>query len=138
MNGTKKITDGDVRKDFPGGFPGDKHDCFTKEGRDNEENAMFDWTSKLLHWRMNNLLISKGKQTQFVPWKGVYVITRQYDGKTCMTILNGKSSASKLDIKRYAEIIGNNKTAVDVITGNKISIDKDIELSPKETLIIEF
>lgn len=31
MNGTKAVTDGNVRKDFPGGFPGDKRDAFTPE-----------------------------------------------------------------------------------------------------------
>ena len=33
MNGTKKQTDGYVRCDFPGGFPGDAQNAFTKEGR---------------------------------------------------------------------------------------------------------
>jgi hypothetical protein len=49
MNGTKEKTDGDVRKDFPGGFPGDTHNCFTKEGRTQSEQAMFTWLSRLLH-----------------------------------------------------------------------------------------
>ena len=51
MNGTKEKTDGNVRKDFPGGFKGDSHNAFTREGRTAEENAMFDWLSRLLHWR---------------------------------------------------------------------------------------
>ena len=33
MNGTKTETDGNVRQDFPGGFPGDKVNKFTREGR---------------------------------------------------------------------------------------------------------
>lgn len=32
MNGTKEKTDGYVRKDFPGGFPGDDHNAFTAGG----------------------------------------------------------------------------------------------------------
>ncbi len=38
MNGTKEITDGYVRKDFPGGFPGDDHNAFTADGRTKAEN----------------------------------------------------------------------------------------------------
>ena len=38
MNGTKEVTDGYVRKDFPGGFPNDTHNAFTKDGRTNAEN----------------------------------------------------------------------------------------------------
>ena len=138
MNGTKEVTDGNVRKDFPGGFPGDTHNCFTREGRTRAENAMFDWTSRLLHWRQGNEAISKGKQTQFIPWHGVYVLARQYKGKNVMTILNGKRQTAKMEVGRYAEIIGTHTTARNVITGQAVDLSKDIELTPRETLIIEF
>lgn len=138
MNGTKEVTDGNVRKDFPGGFPGDTHNCFTREGRTRAENAMFDWTSRLLHWRQGNEAISKGKQTQFIPWHGVYVLARQYKGKNVMTILNGKKQTAKMEVGRYAEIIGTHTTARNVITGQAVDLSKDIELAPRETLIIEF
>ena len=62
MNGTKEVTDGNVRKDFPGGFPGDEHNAFTKEGRTKAEQSMFAWTSRLLHWRQNNDVIIKGSR----------------------------------------------------------------------------
>ena len=138
MNGTKAVTDGNVRKDFPGGFPGDTHNCFIREGRSADENAMFDWESKLLHWRQGNEVISKGKQTQFVPYAGVYVIARQYQGKNVMTILNGTSKNAELQIARYQEIIGSHKIARDVITDANVDLNNNIKLGPRETLIIEF
>ena len=138
MNGTKEVTDGNVRKDFPGGFPGDKHDCFTAEGRTNAENAMFNWLSKLLHWRQGNDVIVKGRQTQFIPWNGVYVIARQYNGKTALTILNGTSKQAVLEVGRYAEVIGNVKRGKDVITGRNVALDKNVNLRPRQTLIVEF
>jgi glycosidase len=76
MNGTKQVTDGNVRKDFPGGFPGDTRNAFTKEGRTRAENSMFNWLSRLLHWRQNNPVITSGKMTQFIPYNGVYVVAR--------------------------------------------------------------
>jgi hypothetical protein len=63
MNGTKEVTDGNVRKDFPGGFPGDTHNAFTREGRTKQEQSMFQWLSRLLHWRQNNPVITRGRQT---------------------------------------------------------------------------
>ncbi len=33
MTGTKQGTDGNVRRDFPGGWPGDSHNAFTEAGR---------------------------------------------------------------------------------------------------------
>ena len=138
MNGTKEITDGNVRKDFPGGFAGDTHNCFTAQGRTKAENAMFQWESKLLHWRQGNDLISKGKQTQFIPFKGIYVIARQYQGRTSLTILNGKRSEATMSVARYAEVIGKATTATDVISGRKIDLTHDITLQPREALVVEF
>ena len=138
MNGTKQVTDGNVRKDFPGGFPGDITNKFTAEGRTKAENAMFQWLSKLLHWRQGNDVITKGKQTQFIPYNGVYVIARQYNGKTVLTILNGKKAENKFAVARYAEVIGKKTTATDVITGKILNIAADVKLAPREVLIVEF
>ena len=138
MNGTKHITDGNVRKDFPGGFPGDTKNCFTREGRTQAENAMFDWLSRLLHWRQGNDVIIKGKQTQFIPFNGIYVIARQYNGKTVLTILNGNHKQADMQLDRYAEIIGNATAAKDVITGRTVKLDKKLSLKSRQTLILEF
>ena len=137
MNGTKRVTDGNVRKDFPGGFPGDTKNCFTREGRTQAENAMFDWLSRLLHWRQGNDVIIKGKQTQFIPFNGIYVIARQYQGKTVMTILNGNHKQADMQLDRYAEVIGNTTAAKDVITGRTVKLDKKLSLKSRQALILE-
>ena len=138
MNGTKHITDGNVRKDFPGGFPGDTKNCFTREGRTQAENAMFDWLSRLLHWRQGNDVIIKGKQTQFIPFNGIYVIARQYQGKTVLTILNGNRKQADMQLDRYAEVIGNTTAAKDVITGRTVKLDKKLSLKSRQTLILDY
>ena len=138
MNGTKSVTDGNVRKDFPGGFPGDTKNCFTREGRTQAENTMFDWLSRLLHWRQGNDVIIKGKQTQFIPYKGIYVIARQYNGKTVLTILNGNHKQAEMQLDRYAEVIGNATAARDVITGRTVKLDTKLSLKSRQTLIVEF
>jgi len=137
MNGTKAETDGNVRKDFPGGWAGDEHNCFTAEGRTQAENNMFNWLSKLLHWRHGNKVITEGNQVQFTPQKGVYVIARQYRNKSVMTIVNGTKDPAQLVVARYAEIIGSKKKATDVITGRTVMIDKNVRLRPRQTLILE-
>ena len=137
MNGTKERTDGDVRRDFPGGFPGDSRNAFTREGRTPEENAMFDWMSRLLHWRQGNDVITKGRQTQFIPHKGVYVVARRYDGCTVLTILNGTSKPAALEVARYAEVIGKARMGQDILTGRTVSLQQDLSLAPRETLVLE-
>ena len=137
MNGTKEVTDGNVRCDFPGGFAGDKHNAFTAEGRTKAENAMFNWLSKLLKWRRNNMVITKGKQIQFIPYKGVYVIARQWQDQTILTILNGTSQAVTLPLDRYAEVIGNHQEAKDVISGRKVKLGSELQLKARDTKVIE-
>lgn len=138
MNGTKEVTDGNVRKDFPGGFPGDTHNAFTKEGRTKAEQDMFRWVSRLLHWRQGNDVIIKGKQTQFIPYEGIYVIARQYQGRTALTILNGTSKEATMQVKRYAEVIGNTKRAKDILTGHYHDLSQNLKLRPRQSLILEY
>ena len=138
MNGTKEKSDGNVRKDFPGGFPGDTHNCFTKEGRTQSEQAMFTWLSRLLHWRQGNDVIIKGKQIQFTPFNGIYVIARQYQGKTALTILNGTSKPATLEVERYAEVIGKTSKAKDILTNRYYDLSKNMELKSRQSLILEF
>ena len=138
MNGTKAETDGNVRQDFPGGFPSDKVNKFTREGRTKAENAMFDWTSRLLHWRQNNDVIINGSQTQFIPHHGVYVLARQHNGKTVLTILNGKKADNQVDVSRYAEVIGSHTTATDVLTGATVDLTKNIPLAQRQAMVLSF
>lgn len=138
MNGTKEKTDGYVRKDFPGGFPGDDHNAFTAGGRTPEENDMFTWLSRLLHWRQGNDVITKGSQTQFIPYNGVYVIARRYNGKNVMTVVNGTGRTTVFAVRRYAEVIGQNTEAKDVLTDRTVSLTDDTQLEPRKVMILEF
>lgn len=139
MNGTKEVTDGNVRKDFPGGFPGDGHDCFTAAGRTPEENDMFDWMSAVLHWRQNNDLITRGEMTQFIPTDGIYVIARTLEGRHALVILNGTDQPKQMSLARYAEVIEGATVARDIPTGRTVTLTGDtLPLSPRETLILEY
>ena len=137
MNGTKEVTDGNVRRDFPGGFPGDEHNAFTQQGRTKEENQMFNWISRLLHWRQGNELITKGKQTQFIPQDGVYVVARTLPGRAVLTIVNGTSHQRKMHTQRYQEVLQGAKQANNILTRRTIDLTKDITLAPRATMVLE-
>ena len=141
MNGTKAVTDGHVRKDFPGGFPGDTHNCFTAEGRTKAEQDMFTFISRLLHWRQGNEVISKGSMKQFIPYQGIYVVARQYQGRTAVTIINGTRKNVVMDAKRYVELTrGNRKAgqALDIPTQERYDLTKDLPLKPRQVLVLEY
>lgn len=139
MNGTKEITDGDVRCDFPGGFPGDKHNAFTAEGRTAKQQQMFQWLSRLLHWRNGNETITRGRMTQFSPWHGVYVVARRYRQSTVITVINGTDEEATLEVSRYAELFadGASRKAIDIPTGKAYDLAKDIQLPPREGLVLQ-
>ena len=138
MNGTKKVTDGHVRRDFPGGFPGDTRNAFTAEGRTRAENSMFTWLSRLLHWRKGCQAVINGSQTQFIPYKGVYVIARRHQGQHVLTVLNGTTKEATMDVKRYAEVIGKAGRVKDVPTGRYYNLTEDIVLKPRQVLVLEW
>ncbi|MBQ0068377.1 MAG: cyclomaltodextrinase N-terminal domain-containing protein [Bacteroidales bacterium] len=138
MNGTKDITDGYVRKDFVGGFPGDERDAFTSIGRTYAENEMYNWLKTMLHWRQGNKVITEGRQTQFIPYNGIYVIARRLDGKTVLTIVNGSELAQTMPVKRYEEVIGTATTATDVPTGRTVDLTQDLRLPARGTLVLEY
>lgn len=138
MNGTKEVTDGNVRKDFPGGFKGDKHNAFTAEGRSRAENAMYNWLRRLLHWRQGNEAVIKGTQTQFIPYKGVYVVARRYAGRTVLTVINGTDTDNIFQVKRYAEVIGSTTRAKDVLTNHYKDLSEDVKMKPGQVMVLDF
>jgi len=140
MNGTKQVTDGNVRKDFPGGFPGDKHNCFTAQGRTDQQNDMFNWLSAVLHWRQGNDVIARGKTTQFIPYNGIYVIAREYKGRHALTILNGTDQQRQMRLDRYREVMQDAAIATDVATRDTYNLQQlsSITLPPRATLILSY
>ncbi len=137
MNGRKNVSDGYVRKDFPGGWEGDAQNAFTREGRTPIQNEIFDYISKLLHWRKDNAIISEGTMKHFIPQNGIYVYVRSFEGKAAIVILNGTNKEQVLPIKHYNEVLNNATTGKDIISEKNIDLTKDITLNPKQSMIIE-
>jgi hypothetical protein len=99
---------------------------------------MFQWLSRLLHWRQGNETIIRGYMTQFIPHNGIYVIARRWHRNTVLTILNGTSKPATMDVKRYAEVIGKTARVKDIPTGRYYDLSKDLELKPRQTLVLEY
>ena len=86
----------------------------------------------------SNEVITKGAMTQFIPYKGIYVIARRYQGKTALTILNGTRQEATMPVERYVEVIGNTKRAKDILTGRYYDLSQDLRLRPRQSLVLEF
>lgn len=138
MDGKKSDGDGIMRKDFPGGWKGDKINAFTKSGRSKLQNKAFDFTKKLLNWRKENTVIHTGKLNHFVPQDNIYVYFRSNKEKTVMIVLNNKNKKQKINLDRFKSYTKEFSEATDVITGKKFNITKtNISISSKQALILE-
>jgi glycosidase len=137
MHGNKSRSDGDIRRDVPGGWPGDKTNQFTSEGRDEMQNEAFDFLSKLLHWRQENEVIARGGMKHYVLQKGVYVYERFLGDEKVLVFMNGTSNEVTVNLDRYAESVQGLRSARDFLTGKTVSLDETLTLSPKEVLLLE-
>lgn len=139
MSGSKEKGDGYVRRDMPGGFPGDQTDAFTTQGRTPLQNEAWDYLSKLLKWRRDvaNEVIAKGKLKHFMPINLVYVYERKLGDKSIYVIMNGSESPLDLDMSRYTEILPEGMKLTKAMSGDQVEISKEMKLAPKETLILQ-
>lgn len=137
MAADKSEGDGCLRRDFPGGWKGDKVNCFTAEGRTDLQNEAFDYTRKLLNFRKGNEAICKGTMKHFSICKGVYVYERKYNDKSVVVFMNGTDEKQTLSLVPYKEILPSS-SATDFISGKNVVLDEEITLGSRETLLLTF
>lgn len=139
MNGTKKISDGYIRLDMPGGFPGDKVDAFTREGRTDLQNEAWDYLSRLLQWRRGeaNDVIAKGTLKHFMPQNGIYAYERRLGDKQVVVLLNGQSEPNTVTMERTLEILPYGKTMRDLVSGKDVTITEEMTFAPRQVMILQ-
>ena len=55
-----------------------------------------------------------------------------------LTILNGTSKPATMQVKRYEEVIGNATRVKDVLTGRYFDLSSDLELKPRQSLVLSY
>ena len=137
MDGDKNIGDGDIRRDFPGGWNGDTNNAFTKSGRTEEQNKFYDFTSKLFNWRKSKEVIHSGKMTHYIPENNVYVYFRYNEKESVMIVINNSNESQTFKTNRFAESIQNHQTGNDILSGKNIDLKSEISLEAKSVLVLE-
>ncbi len=138
MGNKERNGDGDLRKDFPGGWHNDPNNAFTASGRNPQQQAYFDFTKKLLHFRKTTPVLHTGKLVQYIPEENVYTYFR-YDKNNCvMVILNNSLQKHPIDWKRYTERIRTFTKGVDIISNTAITVGKPLFVNAKQSMIIKF
>lgn len=135
-NKTKK-GDGDIRRDFPGGWKGDISNAFTNSGRTEKQKEFFNFTKKLFNWRKEIDVIHFGKTMQFVPENNVYVYFRYNKVEKVMIVINNNPKSQELNLKRFAEIIKDAKSGKEIISDKIINLKSILKVEGKSSMIIE-
>lgn len=138
MVGGKSEGDGSIRKDFPGGWPGDTVDAFTREGRTALQNEAWDYMQKILQWRKTSTPVKEGKLVHYTPDRtGCYVYARIKDGQTVLVMLNGMDKEQELPMARFHEILGTFRTGKDVISGRDVAVTESVKLAARGVMVLE-
>lgn len=137
MKNFKDPSDAEVRRDFPGGFAGDKDNKFEAAGRTDKENDAFNFVKKLANYRRVTPALHSGKLMQYLPQNGTYVYFRYDAGKTVMIATNSTDKEISLDTARFSERMTGFSSARNVLTDEKLTDLKGIKLPAKTALVLE-
>ncbi len=127
---------GYLRQDFEGGWPKDKVNKFSSQGRTEEENQTWNYISKLANWRLTNPAVQTGKLMQFVPEDNVYVYFRYNDKQKVMIVVNADKEDIQLNTSRFAEMTVDYSKVKNIIT-NKTHNINNLEIENRTTSIFE-
>ena len=129
--------DGDVRRDFPGGWPGDPINAFTGQGVPTQAAAAQKFLRTLLTWRKGSRAVQFGDLKHYAPEDGVYVYFRRAGGETVMVAINKSTAEVALDLARFRESLPRGATGRDVITGQSVTLEDRLSLAPRSSLVVD-
>lgn len=135
--GNASPSHGNIRKDFPGGWPGDPVNKFTAEGRTAQENEAYNYARALILYRRATPALQGGKLMQFVPVDGVYTYFRYDDAKTVMVVMNTANQEMTVDTRRFAERMQGFSGAREVVTGARIEDLSKLVLGKNSAVVLE-
>ena len=137
MTSPKLRDDAAARRDFPGGWAGDKVNAVTGEGLSRQQKDAQDFLRQLMNWRKTQTVIHDGKFLHFAPEDGTYVYFR-YDGsKKLMVIFNKNRQDAQLATARFAEMLKGASTGLDAQSGKTVSVKDMIRVPARSALILE-
>ena len=128
---------GALRKDFPGGWPGDKANAFTGRSLNKKELEAQNFIRKLLNWRKENIAITMGNMIHYPVENGIYVYFRSYNEALVMVIINNNKRSKTIDPDRFNEVIAEKKQGIGILDNKVYDLTTKINLPGKGALILE-
>ncbi|BAO54422.1 alpha-amylase (Neopullulanase) SusA [Nonlabens marinus S1-08] len=127
--------DGDIRRDFPGGWKGDARNAFSNPTA--LQKGYQDFTKKLLNYRKNKPVLHKGELLQYVPEQNCYVYFRIKGKSRVMVVINNNPSEIELNLERFREGIQERKQGQDILIENSIDLTQPLKIGGKKSMVID-
>jgi len=137
LGNKEKLGDGDIRRDFPGGWSNDPKNAFSQNGRTKTQQSYHSFTKKLLQWRKDKKVIHFGKTIHFIPENNVYVYFRIDQNETVMVVINNNSEKQTLDLSRFKEAFKNYKKGKDILSEKEIYLTQKLTIQGKKSMVME-
>jgi hypothetical protein len=129
--------DGDRRRDFPGGWAGDRTNAFTGQGLSPRAAAAQSYLRTLLTWRRHSNAVRSGTLTHYMPAGDVYVYFRAAGDERVMVVLNRNSVATTLDLARFRDDLHGARGARDVIGGRHVALGTTLLLPARSATVLD-
>lgn len=136
MKNFKNPSDAEVRRNFPGGWPGDAQNKFTAEGRTAQEQEAWKFVATLANFRKNSSAIGAGRMMQYLPENGLYTYFRYSPQQTVMVISHTGSSDINVNMARFIERTNGFTQLRNIQTGETKPL-QDFIMKPKESFVFE-
>jgi len=119
----------ELRADYPGGFPGDTRDAFTRQGRTDAENARYDFVQSLLTLRAEHPALRRGQLVQYPPTYGepVYTYRRVHGEEEFLIIINGSDTARDVGLEEELNHHSVPIELIDARTGQRMNQASDAD-----------
>lgn len=138
MTGNKdKLGDGDIRRDFPGGWGGDLQNAFSQSGRTKTQESYYSFVKNVLNWRKNKEVMHTGKFLQYLPQDEVYVYFRYNETERVMVVLNNSDDSKEISLDRFSEGMQGSTKGVDIISGRYMEFSETLIIPGKTSMIID-
>lgn len=102
-----------TRKDFPGGFPGDKRTAFTREGRTRDEQEVFQHIQTLNRLRRELEPLRRGALVNLHVAEQQYAYARRTKAASIVIVINNDKKSARVEFEASPAGLSENAVLVD-------------------------
>ena len=113
-----------TRADFPGGFPSDKRNAFSRDGRTRDEEDLFEYIRKLTHLHNQLESLKRGSLVNLYVSEQQYAYARVTKASSVVTVLNNDTNAAEMEFDVSRAGLANGDALVD-----RLGVSKDVRVA---------